>query len=95
MKYSHYDAALARLARAAEFRLYFRHTDWPSADAKRKAAKLVKWQCWLTHEEAATLDALRLKYGGLSRYALTRLAMLALIKSGEKDVKETPHNGRL
>lgn len=94
MRYSQYDHALSKIVRNAENRLYRRRLAWPSADAKRKAAKETKWQCWLSHEEAATLDALRTKYGGISRYGLTRLALLALIRNGDKEVKETPDYGR-
>ena len=93
MKYSQYDRALSNIVRSAENRLARRLAEWPSKDARRKVAKETKWQCWLSHEEAATLDALRNRTG-ISRYALTRLALLALIKTSEKSVKETPSNGR-
>ena len=94
MRISQYDRALQNLARRSARKLYDRRVAWPSDRAKRQAIKDVKWQCWLTHEETAALDALRDLHGGLSRYGLVRLALLSLAKAGEKETKETPYHGR-
>lgn len=94
MRISQYDRALQELARRSARKLYSRRFSWPSRKAKQQAMKDVKWQCWLTHEESATLDALRSQHGDLSRYGLTRLALLSLAKAAEKETKETPYNGR-
>lgn len=94
MRISQYDRALQELARRSARKLYDRRTAWPSRRAQQQAMKDVKWQCWLSHAESAALDALRAQHGDLTRYGLTRLALLSLAKAAEKKTKETPYNGR-
>lgn len=92
MRLSRYERELNDLTAKAALKLYNRRAEWPSRDALRQAQKQVKFQCWLSLEEAATLDALRAKYG-VTRYGLVRLALLALIEVAGPDMRsEIPDN---
>lgn len=93
MRISQYDRALQEITRKTARKLYHRRVNWPSGKAKWQAMKEIKWQCFLTHEETAALDALRHQHGDLSRYGLTRIALIALAKAAEKDMKEAPYIG--
>ena len=92
MKLSRYDRALNDLAHQVALKLYNRRSEWPSREALWQAQKNVKYQCWLTHKEAAALEALRSKYH-MSRYGLVRLVLLALVDAAGPDMrKEVPEH---
>lgn len=94
MRLSRYDRELNDLTAKAALKLYNRRTEWPSRDALRQAKKQVKFQCWLSIEEAAALDALRHKYD-VTRYGLVRLVLLALIEIAGPDMRqEVPDNAK-
>ena len=64
--------------RAAEL-AHMRADKW-TANARHTAECRHKWECSLTHDEAAAAMALKeILYPGMSRYALVRLLMLAWI----------------
>lgn len=87
MKLSRYDRELNDMAHHAALKLYNRRSDWPSRKAMWQAQKDVKFQCWLTHKEAAALEALRHKYD-MSRYGLVKLALMALSDVSAADMKK-------
>lgn len=94
MRLSRYDRELNDLAQRAALKLYYRGTEWPSRKAMWQASKDVKFQCWMTHKEAAVLEALRNKYD-MSRYGLVRMALLALVKAASADMrKEVPERAK-
>lgn len=77
---------LAQIAQEVARKVIRRRGEWPSRKAKWGQKFTIKWQCLLDHEESAALDVIRVAhFGGISRYALVRALLVAMIEEGEEE----------
>ena len=80
-------AEMRRLSEIAAGRMLYGRYSCPHA--KWIAGHKVKYQCFVSLEEAAALEAIRLStMPGISRYGMVRGLLLALIRAKEKEGNE-------